>query len=52
MGQITCDVADHTARTARHYLGLRDATTRRAEWAQPICTHITDHDIATSQTTI
>ena len=47
MARITCDTADYTARTARHYLGPRNTITRLAKWSQSIRTHLTHHDITT-----
>ena len=47
MTLITCDVADYTAHTVRHYIGPHDTTTKLAEWSRTIRRHLTEHDITT-----
>ena len=47
---ITCDIADYTARTARHYLGPGTTITELGKWSQTIRRRLTDYDITTGET--
>ena len=47
MALITCDVADYTAHTTRHYLGSQNTITELMDWSQSIRQHLTEYDITT-----
>ena len=51
MALITCDIADYTIRTVRHYIGPHHAITKLYEWSQNIRRHITEYDITTGEPT-
>ena len=49
MALISCDIADYTARTVRHYLGPQDTAAKLAEWSRTISRHLIRHDITTGE---